>query len=83
MMSPTPEPKLYKKFEYFYGPYNFVANTRKYLTFDDYENENNMRVRKVDYELNQPRRSASESAWHKIHEFIFQSDNRTNLFVLN
>lgn len=34
-MCPTPELDLYKKFEYFYAPYNFTVNTRKYLTFGD------------------------------------------------
>ena len=51
-MCPTPEPNLCKKFEFFYGPYNFVANTKKFLTFDEYSIGNHTRT--VDYEMNEP-----------------------------
>ena len=50
LMCPTPEPSICKKFEFFYGPYNFVANTKKFLTFDDYAIDNPTRT--VDYEMN-------------------------------
>ena len=70
-MVPIPGPELQKKFEFFYGPYNYVANTKKFITFDDYEPENCQRVHTVEYEMNQPKRPASESTWHKVHEFIF------------
>lgn len=59
-MCPTPEPDLYKKFEFFYGPYNFIANTQKYLTYDDVElacpitQKNSIAPKVIDYEMNQP-----------------------------
>ena len=35
MMCPAPEPGLQKKFEYFYGGYNYATNTKKYITFEE------------------------------------------------
>lgn len=34
-MRPTPEPEIVKKFEYFYGPYSYVANSQKFINFDE------------------------------------------------
>lgn len=34
-MVPIPEPKLFKKFAYFYEPYSYNCNTKKFMTFDD------------------------------------------------
>jgi hypothetical protein len=35
IVNPTPELGLQKKFHYFYSGHNYVANTHRYMTFDD------------------------------------------------
>jgi hypothetical protein len=34
-MCPVPVSQLQRKFMFFYGPYNYTCNTKKYMTFDD------------------------------------------------
>lgn len=74
-MCPTPNPKLSQKFEFFYGPYNYVANTQKFITYDDIEVEEQrffkLDPNQIDYELGRPVRSASVSGWRKVHDFLF------------
>jgi len=36
-MCPTPEAPSSKKIQIFYGGYNFVANTHKFITFEESE----------------------------------------------
>ena len=35
--NPVPEPELNNKFKYFYKAYNYKANTKRYITYDDTE----------------------------------------------
>ena len=37
LMSPVPSNDLFRKFDFFYSPYNFVINTSKHMTFDEDE----------------------------------------------
>ena len=38
MMNPTPEINI-KKFDYFYKPYNFACNTKKFITYQNQETQ--------------------------------------------
>jgi hypothetical protein len=38
-MCPTPNEDLFKKFEFFYAPYNYRTNIKKYLTYNEDEDQ--------------------------------------------
>ena len=69
LMNPTPEINI-KKFDYFYKPYNYVCNTKKFITYHDEQVLNDGCAEPL-------------TGWAQVHDFLLKSDFRVREFVLN
>ena len=79
-MVPIPEPKLFKKFAYFYEPYNYNCNTKKFMTFDDETEQQNQRPKSS---VGSAPTYHSKNSWGQVHDFIHKNDERVYVFVVN
>lgn len=78
-MVPIPEPKLFKKFAYFYEPYSYNCNTKKFMTFDNEAEE----VRQPKSSVGKESSYRSKNSWGQVHDFIHKNDERVYVFVIN
>ena len=70
-----PSPTIQSKYIYFYNPYNYEVNTKKFLRFDSFSDNN-------DKNFSTHRRTNEISGWKKIRDFFHDSDKKTYDFSI-